>query len=290
MAGGLWTSLWQLYVRVRIFFHYYWLKLIKGLVAWSTGAPYLEDKFVRKIVVIGDGFAEGFGDRVTFIWGAPGISGRLESHINEDDMRSTKQTWIGINRGQYKSTSDDWLPNKPRDDPNKLTLWERTFGPREENGETTRKKNNKYPGKYADIFIVIVGGMDAILGQHPSDYERTVENIKQIVVAVRAMDKPVFVASLPCKANVSRMQKELIDRRNKLLKEWLKSLNDNKLVLCPDLAAAHYRQSEYYYYDQIHFNAHGYTKMKEELVRELKHVIVQREWRAVREELQHKEQ
>jgi hypothetical protein len=30
--------------------------------------------------------------------------------------------------------------------------------------------------------------------------------------------------------------------------------------------------------------------MKEELVRELKHVIVQREWRAVREELQHKEQ
>jgi hypothetical protein len=61
------------------------------------------------------------------------------------------------------------------------------------------------------------------LGQHPSDYERTVENIKQIVVALRAMDKPVFVASLPCKANVSRMQKELIDRRNKLLKEWLKS-------------------------------------------------------------------
>jgi hypothetical protein len=40
------------------------------------------------------------------------IIGRLESHINEDDMRSTKQTWIGINRGQYKSTSDDWLPNK----------------------------------------------------------------------------------------------------------------------------------------------------------------------------------
>lgn len=69
------------------------------------------------------------------------------------------------------------------------------------------------------------------MGQHPSDYERTVENIKQIVLALRTMDRPVFVGSLPCKANVSRMQKELIDRRNKLLKEWLKSYVDDIVTI-----------------------------------------------------------
>lgn len=51
--AGVWNGLWLLYVRIRIFLHYYWLKFIKSLAAWSTGTPYLEDKFVRKVVVIG---------------------------------------------------------------------------------------------------------------------------------------------------------------------------------------------------------------------------------------------
>ncbi len=64
------------------------------------------------------------------------------------------------------------------------------------------------------------------------------------------------------------------------------SLNDKHVVLCPDLAQAHYHQAENYYYDQIHFNARGHAKMKDELMRELKHVVVQREWRALRDEMQ----
>ena len=65
------------------------------------------------LVVIGDGFAEGFGDFVTGRSSA-GISYHLQNKADRDKRLRT--TWVVQNRGHFATTIADWMPGAPRPD------------------------------------------------------------------------------------------------------------------------------------------------------------------------------
>ena len=62
-------------------------------------------------VVIGDGFAEGFGDIVTGRSGA-GLCYHLQNKADRD--KRLRATWAVHNRGHFASSIADWLPTAGR--------------------------------------------------------------------------------------------------------------------------------------------------------------------------------
>ena len=65
---------------------------------------------VRDVLLIGDGFAEGFGDRFA-IGSVAGLGNRIEELAAKEEK--LRMRWQFINAGKYGTTSEDWLPSDP---------------------------------------------------------------------------------------------------------------------------------------------------------------------------------
>ena len=90
-----------LWLRTNVYF--FQTVSLRGRLATPQGSPLP----TRKVVVVGDGMAEGFGDWIT-LGRIGGVATRLEGRIHNDPR--VRQAWRVVNAGAYGSSSDSWLP------------------------------------------------------------------------------------------------------------------------------------------------------------------------------------
>jgi lysophospholipase L1-like esterase len=193
----------------------------------------------RKLAIIGDGFAEGFGDYVT-IGSVAGMASSLSSCIRQDAL--VKMTWKVLNLGKSGTGTSDWIPSGD--------LFQSTFD------------HKAYAD--ADIVLICLGANDARPGPKHNSPTDTVQNLKKMCAALQESGKRVAVSTLLCAhENIAQSTSEQAwnEETNKLLKNYFQECkNDKNPVLpgpalnAPKLVA----RSQYYAFDGIHFNSAGY--------------------------------
>jgi hypothetical protein len=171
------------------------------------------DHKTHKILIIGDGLAEGFGSSINMMKDS-GISTTFKKKLYADNR--INQSWFVINKGYYKSLSEDWLPdskNKPSHLSHlfKKNLWE------------TYLENPSL--KDAEIVLVMLGNQD----QYSEKKETrgnpliTVNNLKIILTNLLDQGKIVSSSYLLTPKN---SKNHVIDFKNKLLKKLFLELKE----------------------------------------------------------------
>lgn len=100
---GWWWRLWEK-------LQGWWLLVVVRYLGLGRprSIPSASDSF-HKILCLGDGTVEGWGD----VWRlgrlTAGFPARLQDLLDETDK--IRQHWVVINRGHYGATTDDWLPD-----------------------------------------------------------------------------------------------------------------------------------------------------------------------------------
>jgi lysophospholipase L1-like esterase len=213
----------------------------------------------RKIVIIGDGFAEGFGDYVT-IGQVAGMASSLSSSIAQE--AKVKMTWKVLNLGRSGTGTADWLPSGD--------LFKGIF------------EHKAYSD--TDIVAICLGANDCRPGPKHFSPTDTVQNLKKICTALRENGKRVAVSTLLCaQENISQSSDEQAwnDETNKLLKQYfMETKNESNPVMpgpalnAPKLVA----RSQYYAFDGMHFNSAGYKMLGREAKEALFSHIKAVEW------------
>ncbi|KAJ1502108.1 hypothetical protein HMI55_003054 [Coelomomyces lativittatus] len=104
----------HIYLHLWSWFHLIWILFSKWLGSLSSHsfgfrkAGPSSDPFTHHIVILGDDFALGYGDRFYFNGSTPGVGRTLLSFLHQFHL--IKHTWTIFNFGQFQSTSKDWLP------------------------------------------------------------------------------------------------------------------------------------------------------------------------------------
>merc|ERR1719261_1007652 len=109
MASAL-RSLWLFfYVTVRRWLHIAWIRFNRASAQprWLTPA---RKPGVRKLLIIGDGFAEGLGDYVT-LGTIAGMAPHLATSIRQE--AKIKMRWNVLNLGRSGIGIADWLLLQP---------------------------------------------------------------------------------------------------------------------------------------------------------------------------------
>lgn len=215
----------------------------------------------HKVVVIGDGFAEGLGDYVMF-GSVAGVTRMLRSYINGDPM--IKQKWAVYNCGQSNTSSCDWLPDK--------RLFKSVFSIK--------------AYKDAEIVMLWVGANDGRPGPSHQSPAETVKNIKSICDALRKEGKRVIVAGIPCTgpAKVIEEEKHWNGEANQLLRAYARSAKADDLSESAPLAFGPYLDGPKFCrdmsvgFDEVHFNSGGYKIAAKDAYEELKSHMKAIEW------------
>ncbi|CAM9176291.1 unnamed protein product [Choristocarpus tenellus] len=166
-----------------------WIRLNK-FMSCGDGQIRPVSEYRHKVVIIGDGFAEGLGDWVV-LGGIAGLVRFLQRKVVEDD--SIRSSWEIVNRGRSGSTSVDWLP----DDTNKAFL--------------SRNALSKACVD-AEIFVVVVGTMDVVMDVagmpitamrktalddfKEDELSETCKNIREVCETLRNLGKRVAVCNV----------------------------------------------------------------------------------------------
>eukprot|EP00904_Undaria_pinnatifida_P003377 jgi/Undpi1/1303/HiC_scaffold_11.g04695.m1 len=283
---------------------YFLVALRRALtVAWIRLNKFLSssDWMVRpvttyrhKVVLIGDGFAEGLGDWVV-MGGMAGVARQLERQAGTDEK--VRMFWQIINRGRSGSVSADWLPS-------------------DEKSLYHKKVTRSSACKDAEIFVVTLGTMDVVgdcvgmpiaamrkTAQDNFDEEETcdtVKNVREICEALRAEGKKVVVCNaMTSGAGVNR-RAGLAKRLNRQLALYAKetaSLDSKKKRTQPgggrggDPAPA-VREPVHFVklnnpramrddgraFDGLHLNSRGYRAFADALYDALGPMMVSVEW------------
>lgn len=236
------------YVQTYLFFQLVWIR-VNRMLSQPTWLTHARTESFHKIVVIGDGFAEGLGDYV-MLGNIAGVTRRLTSLIKRD--ATVKQQWVVLNWGQSGTTSSDWLPDQP--------LFKNTFS------------LNAF--KDVEIVMLWVGANDGRPGPKHQFPSGTVKNIKAISDALRKEGKRVIIAGLPCTgpAKIIEEEEQWNKEANKLLREYVEtetksilekeekglSSSDAPLAYGPNLAGPKFTRDFTLGFDEVHFNSEGY--------------------------------
>jgi lysophospholipase L1-like esterase len=269
VLGYLWLLVLSIYLKIK----YLWMKWNK-----FTFERILPVNSLRhKILIIGDGVAEGWGDDRLMAMRQPGLASRLHNRLS--NSHNIRQRWQVVSCGVLGSTSKDWLPSTP----NYL--------------------NATHNSKYSDseIVLVVVGGEDYRRGITP---EQTVENIKQIVKSIYEMDKQVYVSTLlrsPRDYEKTRLipDKSHVEFVNESLKQWISDCSEKvyqkRVRLGADLASFEiFWRRDFYISDDyqaagnslLHLNHKGYDKAAELWQEVLLSDIVKYEFKIFSQKLQ----
>lgn len=225
------------YVTVRRWLHMAWIRFncASAQPRWLTSARKPQS---RKLLIVGDGFAEGLGDYVV-LGQIPGMAPHLQASIRQD--AKIKMQWTVLNLGKSGTGTSDWLPSQP--------LFKDTL------------EHSAYSD--ADVVLVCLGACDQQPGPKHCSPAATVQNLKKICAAIQESGKRVAVASLVCAHGGTECSSEADwdSETNKLLKEFVDSQksNDNPVLLGPMLNAPKLiARSQNVAFDGVHFNSAGY--------------------------------
>ncbi|ETV71171.1 hypothetical protein, variant 1 [Aphanomyces astaci] len=166
-----------LYVAVRTFIAWLWLRFCRWC-AQPLRLVLKSNEYYHKIVIIGDGFAAGFGDWITMA-SSGGLSEYIAHEISKEDK--IRHKWQVINRGIVDTDSSQWHP----------TSSTKYF----QSVMSTPQLRD------ADVVLVVVGSMDARRKTPSISPDQTLRNIQAICDALRKKGKRVCVGSL-CHSDV----------------------------------------------------------------------------------------
>jgi len=237
---------------VRTHVHLLWIRVHNFL------GPYFDFAFTRvsrsdhKIVVVGDGFAQGFGDWVV-MGSKPGVCGRLEDIIRKNAR--VRKKWRVYSRGKYMTTSADWLPPTDVTDSasRRASLFDGTFG----------------RGAFcadADIVVVAVGYNDHA---HDIEPKQTCENIRILGETLRSRGKLVYVCALPR----VRKSRALVNRpRNMCIEKFLtkcraETKSEGQILAGPKLNL--FQVPSLFGFDGARFSSKGYSLFASRLFQDI---------------------
>eukprot|EP00516_Mucochytrium_quahogii_P010109 CAMPEP_0203778854 /NCGR_PEP_ID=MMETSP0099_2-20121227/8287_1 /ASSEMBLY_ACC=CAM_ASM_000209 /TAXON_ID=96639 /ORGANISM=" , Strain NY0313808BC1" /LENGTH=258 /DNA_ID=CAMNT_0050678527 /DNA_START=113 /DNA_END=889 /DNA_ORIENTATION=+ len=229
-----------------------------------------QSKDVHHVVtVIGDGIAEGFGEKPT-IGRVSGIGSHLMRRFSEDDK--VRHFWEVLNLGHFGATSKDWTPDH-KEKPAclqlgvKATLWKDML------------QSNKYTE--ADILVLIVGSMDKVW-QGSETPEGTMENLLCIVKELTRRGKVVVVCPVivGTSAEHNFSPKDLRKAFDKTFPENDgDKIEDTKIIRGPDLNELFSRRADLFSKDGVHLNAKGYQLYSHHLFECLAPKAISMEWK-----------
>jgi len=225
-------------VAAYVWFQQWWIWANKTLAQAAWVVPPVSEQ-THKVVIIGDDFAEGMGDYVTFM-GIAGVVRHLKHLIGCD--ATIKMNWRLYNCGKCGSTSADWLPEKP--------LFKSTFSHK--------------AFKDAEIIMIWLGVNDCRSGPKHQFPAGTVKSLSQICDALRKDGKRVIIAGLPCTGSAKVNEEEGLWNKeaNKLLAEYVTSATDDGLEFPlnfgPMLNGPKFSRDHSIGFDKEHFNSAGY--------------------------------
>ncbi|KAK9760305.1 hypothetical protein K7432_015819 [Basidiobolus ranarum] len=256
--------LFSLYVTIRVY-----CLVVNRLI--FDPKPY-SGRYGHKIVIIGDGFALGFGGTLI-----PGLGGGIATalHLKLADDRNIKQTWQLYNRGSYGSTSEDWLPSAESKRKVKAHLLEKTV--------------NERKIADAEVYFVLVGSEDIskIQGEGISA-EEIVNNLKSICQYLRKKDKEVYLTTIPT-ADASQKGGKYLEtakKCNELILQYLEESADGvKAGPRIDLGNIEYDRDDLYWSDGKHFNSVGYEKIAKDFLFNSKSDLVKLEFARFKKDL-----
>ncbi|CAN0355480.1 unnamed protein product [Ascophyllum nodosum] len=240
-------------------------------------------EFRHKVVLIGDGFAEGLGDWVV-MGGRAGAARYIECEAEADEK--VRMSWQIINRGRSGSVSADWLPSDEK------SLY--------------HKKVCSKACKDAEIFVVALGTMDVVeecvgmpvaaMGKTAlDDYAEdeicdTVKNIREICEALRADGKRVIVCNIMTTgAGINRLTgtAKRINRQLTLYARATATATANGLknaaeaapVVLVKLNNPRSTRDDGRAFDGLHLNARGYRAFGKALYEAVGPMMIAVEWK-----------
>eukprot|EP00127_Corallochytrium_limacisporum_P000119 Clim_evm2s5 gene=Clim_evmTU2s5 len=230
-----------LYMQVRTFFSKYWMQACK----WTAeGVVPAAGDTRLKVVVIGDGYAAGFGD-YNIIGRYPGIPYNIPNETaKETALRIDVRTYSA---GVLGSTAKDWEPKQAGGS----SLYDSMI-----------KNNAKYQD--AQYIIVIVGSNDYRLEVSPSDTDEeiesmaqsTVRSIERLVMQLYRDGKKVFLAKVPLGGDLD-VREKLIKAKNEKIAALLKQ---KKCPIHEGPELDYIRNPNLLAFDKRHFNSAGYAQ------------------------------
>jgi len=218
-----------------------WTRFNRSLEEWLSYSekrmkPGPQNHKTHKLVIIGDGFAEGLGDWVTLFENA-GVAKYLPHYLYADKGRPRLQLVV-LNRGVTGSKSEFWRPDRV-DEP---TYFRNVF-------ESKRCQD-------VDAVLITVGSADSV--ETNEDVRDTVENIKKICAELRKRGKLVYVSTIPSVKTSERRK-----QRNQLIKEFAFG-NKLGVKLGPDMTSKAYENPDFWTLGGSYFCSTGYKKCAED--------------------------
>lgn len=303
-----------IYVTIRKFFGVKWLRLCRWIGNFTFRSffsgqlflnvtnivqPVEKTKEIKKssvssyhhsVLMLGDGFAEGFGDGSIIFGHRGGLAHYMPKLIGKSDI--IRHQWTISNAGITDSRAKDWSP---------LNL--------------TKKGEKNYfhslcstlEFAQAEIVVILVGSMDAAAvsisdssssrtnsstGNGKSDdkddktAEETLKHLKDLCDAIRKKNKRVClgtVSDLP--SNESHMESQR--KVNRLIQEYCSSTKyDDIPVVCgPQVNSPLFRKSETRAFDGMHLNGQSYKVLTKNAFEMLEPMMVKVEWGTWKEKL-----
>ena len=208
---------WLFYLRLAL--QLVWLRVNRAL--WQTRAVRPGKLWTRhKIVVLGDGFAEGFGDWVT-CGTVAGLATKLTTALGQTatSVRGVLHNWTVLNVGHLGSSSVEWRPTHPRPPAvfggrlccrcSRAPLW--------------RQLESDAALAEAEIVVVVVGSGDF---RRSDDFANiastTVDAIKAIALACKARGQLVYIVGLAPSGPASTPESMHNQARNRLLRAFVR--------------------------------------------------------------------
>eukprot|EP01134_Creolimax_fragrantissima_P004823 CFRG4823T1 len=225
------------FIQLKVTLKIWWIRVNKSSAPIPKSTSQL-----HKIIVAGDGFAEGYGDWVTFGHEAGIVTYMHPMIVHKKSIRSK---WILYNRGQYATHTDDWLPSIQNG------LFSQTFD---------------MPSlKDAEVVILLLGSMDGrneVLNKTSIEHvaQKSNGHLRAICSELSARGKHVFVSKVWDAGEEGNLLK-LAQRKNELLDAYLKKNTDGSIKEGPALTDYRFKDNEYYSSDMMHFCSKGYKHL-----------------------------
>ncbi|CAN0109357.1 unnamed protein product, partial [Heterosigma akashiwo] len=276
--------LYYIYVAVRRILHITLIRINKWIVQ-SDRLFLSKQPGFHKILLVGDGFAEGLGDYVT-IGTHSGVSHHMIKNIHEDKF--VRQRWAILNRGRAGAVTSDWIPTELDD--------QGSDGSKPKGKSFFNKVVESEACRNAAIVVILMGTMDVVfqkIGMPLQAYKKsgelapvytedefcqTLRNIRSTAEAFRKMGKTVVVCDVI--TNGAGLDSHLgdIKRVNRQIRQYAKSTQDEENpVKLVRLSNPVVERSLNRAFDGLHLNSKGYKALSKLIFEEVRADLIAEE-------------
>jgi len=256
-----------LYVSIRTITDSWSLRFAKWIMQYR---PFVLSPDAFKVLVIGDDFAEGFGDYIPLFTNS-GVCQYLASLTGAEYGSRVRREWGFINEGVTGSTSGEWVPGSK--------YYQRII-----------EKN--YPK--VEVVIIMLGVMDVAsdcvgipdsaynkesTNISESDLPQTICNIQNIANSFREKGKKVIVCDIPIIGAKLKQYEKQINLLNQMLQTFVQSTSkeENPIQLVK-VSHPFFQKPELIGFDDFHFNDKGYLLISKDIFKFLLPLMVKVEW------------